>query len=158
VRSVRRALARCRAFVRVWPVCRGQADARNAGVATGALTAQELRQRGIPLLMLQGGIHPGESDGKDAGFIALRELLGEPLRPDRSRRRRICSSKSRAVRARLQRRRPRARRSLEPAESERPRSDGWRTTSQNVNLNRDYTKAATPEMQAMLAWSTNGTR
>src|SRR4026207_1086387 len=44
----------------------------------GGLTAQELRQRGIPLLMLQGGIHPGESDGKDAGFIALRELLSTP--------------------------------------------------------------------------------
>ena len=25
---------------------------------------------------------------------------------------------------------------------------GWRTTAQNLNLNRDYVKAETPEMQA----------
>src|SRR5512138_4030267 len=45
---------------------------------TGARTPQALQKNGIPLLMLQGGIHPGESDGKDAGFIALRELLEQP--------------------------------------------------------------------------------
>jgi hypothetical protein len=28
----------------------------------------------VAVLMLQGGIRPGESDGKDAGFIALCEL------------------------------------------------------------------------------------
>jgi hypothetical protein len=42
---------------------------------TGSLNATELRSRGVPVLMIQGGIHPGESDGKDAGFIALREML-----------------------------------------------------------------------------------
>ena len=31
-----------------------------------------------------------------------------------------------------------------------PEETGWRTTAQNVNLNRDYTKGTTPEMQAML--------
>ncbi len=31
-----------------------------------------------------------------------------------------------------------------------PEQTGWRTTSQNVNLNRDYTKADAPEMRAML--------
>src|SRR5690606_26019324 len=31
-----------------------------------------------------------------------------------------------------------------------PEEMGWRTTSQNLNLNRDYTKADAPEMQAML--------
>ena len=41
----------------------------------GSLEPVELRRRRVPLLMLQAGIHPGESDGKDAGFIALRELL-----------------------------------------------------------------------------------
>src|ERR1700753_859469 len=41
----------------------------------GTLLPGELRARNIPVLMIQGGIHPGESDGKDAGFIALRELL-----------------------------------------------------------------------------------
>jgi len=31
--------------------------------------------------MIQAGIHPGESDGKDAGFIALRELLSRTAGP-----------------------------------------------------------------------------
>src|SRR5262245_35963712 len=117
----------------------------------GALTAQELRQRGIPLLMLQGGIHPGESDGKDAGFIALRELLGEPT---------LAGSQSPApdllqkiavlfVPAFNADGHERVGRWNRPNQNG-PEVTGWRTTSQNVNLNRDYTKAATPEMQAML--------
>jgi hypothetical protein len=31
-----------------------------------------------------------------------------------------------------------------------PRVQGWRTTAQNLNLNRDYLKADAPEMQAMI--------
>ena len=31
-----------------------------------------------------------------------------------------------------------------------PEEMGWRATSQNLNLNRDYVKAEAPEMQAML--------
>ena len=31
-----------------------------------------------------------------------------------------------------------------------PKKMGWRVTAQNLNLNRDYTKAEAPEMQAML--------
>jgi hypothetical protein len=40
-----------------------------------SLDAAELQARSVPVLMLQGGIHPGESDGKDAGFMVLRDLL-----------------------------------------------------------------------------------
>ena len=118
---------------------------------TGALTPQELRRNGTPLLMLQGGIHPGESDGKDAGFIALRELLGEPI---------LAGSQSPApdlleriavlfVPAFNADGHERVGRWNRPNQNG-PEVTGWRTTSQNVNLNRDYTKAATPEMQAML--------
>ena len=32
---------------------------------SGALSAQDLREQRIPILMIQAGIHPGESDGKD---------------------------------------------------------------------------------------------
>ena len=31
-----------------------------------------------------------------------------------------------------------------------PENSGWRTTSRNLNLNRDYTKLDTPEMRAMI--------
>jgi murein tripeptide amidase MpaA len=42
---------------------------------TGAFDAKTARERGIPVLLLQGGIHAGEIDGKDAGFLALRQML-----------------------------------------------------------------------------------
>ncbi|MEQ1513657.1 MAG: M14 family metallopeptidase [Lysobacteraceae bacterium] len=111
----------------------------------GALTADAARAAGLPVVLVQGGIHAGEIDGKDAGFLALRQMLdgqaahgaldkvvlifvpvfnidgherfGAWHRPNQN----------------------------GPAEM------GWRATAQNYNLNRDYAKADTPEMQAMLA-------
>jgi hypothetical protein len=110
---------------------------------TGALTPQAVRDKGIPLLMLQGGIHPGESDGKDAGFIALRELLHEAAPPLLKQ---IGVLFVPAFNADGHERVGRWNRPNQNG----PEVTGWRTTSQNVNLNRDYTKAATPEMHAML--------
>jgi hypothetical protein len=111
---------------------------------SGALTPAQLRAQAVPLLMIQGGIHPGESDGKDGGFAALRDLLGDSL--------------ANASLARIavlfvpafntdghervgQWNRP---------NQNGPVETGWRTTAQNINLNRDYMKADTPEMRAML--------
>jgi Zinc carboxypeptidase len=116
---------------------------------TGALTAEELRTRKIPLLMLQGGIHPGESDGKDAGFIAIRELLegsaaASVLAPDVLERIAILF-----VPAFNTDGHERTGRWNRPNQNG-PEETGWRTTAQNLNLNRDYTKADAPEMQAML--------
>jgi murein tripeptide amidase MpaA len=96
-------------------------------------------------MLIQGGIHAGEIDGKDAGFLALREAL-----------------ENKAAAGALDKQvllfvpvfnvdgherfgkwnRPNQRGPVEM---------GWRTTAQNYNLNRDYVKADAPEMQAMLA-------
>jgi murein tripeptide amidase MpaA len=112
---------------------------------TGALTAEAARARDLPVVLVQGGIHAGEIDGKDAGFLALRELLD--------------GKAGRGVLDRLvlvfvpvfnidghERfgawNRPNQR---------GPEEMGWRTTAQNLNLNRDYAKADAPEMRAMLA-------
>ena len=111
---------------------------------SGALTAEELRAKAVPLLMIQGGIHPGESDGKDAGFAALRDLLSD--------------ASSNAVLGRIAilfvpafntDGHERVGRWSRPNQNG-PIETGWRTTAQNINLNRDYTKADTPEMRAML--------
>lgn len=48
---------------------------------TGAMTAAAAKQRGLPVVLIQGGIHAGEIDGKDAGFLALRELLENRMAP-----------------------------------------------------------------------------
>jgi len=111
---------------------------------TGALGAKAARRRGIPVLLVQAGIHAGEIDGKDAGFLALREALED-----------------RAAKGALARQvlvfvpvfnvdgHERFGRWNRPNQRG-PEEMGWRTTAQNFNLNRDYAKADTPEMQAML--------
>jgi len=123
---------------------------------TGALAVEQIRARGIPVLMLQGGIHPGESDGKDAGFIALREMLeGAAAGPG-------ASAAPGALAPNVLDRiailfvpafntdgHERVGRWNRPNQVG-PEETGWRTTSQNLNLNRDYTKADAPEMRAML--------
>ena len=153
--------ALCAAFVARWP------DAVHSFVYGHSAEGRPMRallviacrwpdgagaaQSGIPLLMIQGGIHPGESDGKDAGFIALRELLGEPPAagsspPAADLLERIAVLFVPAFNADGHERVGRWNRPNQNG----PEVTGWRTTSQNVNLNRDYTKGATPEMQAML--------
>ncbi|WP_372383276.1 M14 family metallopeptidase [Xanthomonas sp. NCPPB 1068] len=111
---------------------------------SGALDAQSAAQRKLPVVLIQGGIHAGEIDGKDAGFLALRELLD--------------GKAGKGVLDKLvwvfvpvfnvdghERfgawNRPNQR---------GPEQMGWRTTAQNLNLNRDYVKADAPEMQSML--------
>ena len=112
---------------------------------SGALDAATARKRDLPVVLIQGGIHAGEIDGKDAGFLALREIL-----------------EGKAAKGALDKlvwvfvpvfsvdgherfgawNRPNQR---------GPEEMGWRTTAQGYNLNRDYVKADAPEMQAMLA-------
>ena len=112
---------------------------------SGALDAAAARERGLPVVLIQGGIHAGEIDGKDAGFLALGEIL-----------------QGKAAKGALDKlvwvfvpvfsvdgherfgawNRPNQR---------GPEQMGWRTTAQGYNLNRDYVKADAPEMQAMLA-------
>src|SRR5207237_5800565 len=111
---------------------------------TGALTPEAARKKGLPVLLVQGGIHAGEIDGKDAGFLALREAL-----------------ENRAAKGALDRQvlvfvpvfnvdgHERFGRWNRPNQRG-PEEMGWRATAQNFNLNRDYMKADTPEMQAML--------
>lgn len=110
----------------------------------GSLEPDELQRRGVPVLMIQAGIHPGESDGKDAGFIALRELLGGATVPDVLDR--IAILFVPAFNTDGHERFGRWNRPNQVG----PEEMGWRATAQNLNLNRDYTKADTPEMQAML--------
>lgn len=112
---------------------------------SGALTAQAARKRGLPVVLVQGGIHAGEIDGKDAGFLALREVLEGKAAPGALDRQvllfvPVFNVDGHERFARWNRPNQRG-----------PVEMGWRTTAQNFNLNRDYAKADSPEMQAMLA-------
>lgn len=96
-----------------------------------------------PKLLAQAGIHSGEIDGKDAGMMLLRDiasgakaqlvdsvdLLFVPIFN-------ADGHENSSIYNRVNQR--------------GPTNMGWRTTAQNINLNRDYAKAQSVEMQAML--------
>jgi hypothetical protein len=112
---------------------------------TGALTAQQAKQRKLPVLLVQGGIHAGEIDGKDAGLLALREALDGKAAPGALDKQVLLFVPVFNVDGHErfgQWNRPNQRGPVEM---------GWRVTAQNFNLNRDYVKADAPEMQSMLA-------
>lgn len=111
---------------------------------TGVLAADQARARSIPVLLVQGGIHAGEIDGKDAGFLALRQVLdGEAAQGALDKQVMlfvpVFNVDGHERFGRWNRPNQRG-----------PEEMGWRTTAQNYNLNRDYAKADSPEMQAML--------
>jgi hypothetical protein len=136
----------CAAFAAAWPrAVRSFEFGRSAqGRPMRALLASRADPRTMPILMLQGGIHPGESDGKDAGFIALRELLGESAAPGLLDRIAVLFVPAFNVDGH-----ERFGRWNRPNQNG-PEVTGWRATAQNLNLNRDYAKADAPEMRAML--------
>ncbi len=112
---------------------------------TGAFTPQVAKARRLPVMLVQGGIHAGEIDGKDAGFLALREALdGTAAKGDLARQVLLfvpvfnVDGHERFG-------------AWNRPNQVGPEEMGWRTTAQGYNLNRDYVKADAPEMQAMLA-------
>ena len=112
---------------------------------SGALTAGAAHARTLPVLLVQGGIHAGEIDGKDAGFLALRQMLnGEAAK----------GALDHAVLLFV----PVFNvdghenfRAWNRPNQRGPEQMGFRVTAQRYNLNRDYMKADAPEMQAMLS-------
>ena len=108
------------------------------------LTPELAQKRKRPSIVAQGGIHAGEIDGKDAGFMFLRELL-----EDENRGAVLDTVTFVFVPVFNVDGHERFGRWNRPNQSG-PEAMGWRTTAQNLNLNRDYIKADTPEMQAML--------
>src|SRR6266403_1243595 len=134
------------AYAKAWPQqVRVLEFGRSAeGRAMLALLVCRKDPRAVPLLMIQAGIHPGESDGKDAGFIALREMLSAAAAPRALEQMAVLFVPAFHVDGH-----ERFGRWNRPNQNG-PEETGWRTTAQNLNLNRDYTKADAPEMRAML--------
>jgi hypothetical protein len=106
-------------------------------------TPAALRAGGKPTLLIQGGIHAGEIDGKDAGLMLLRDItLGNRQRlldavnvlfiPVIS----VDGHERFSPYGRINQR--------------GPREMGWRTNARNLNLNRDYAKLDAPELQALV--------
>ena len=106
-------------------------------------TPDALRAGGKPTLLAQAGIHSGEIDGKDAGLMLLRDLAfgGKAALLDRANFLFVPIFNADGHERSSEWNR---------ANQRGPVHMGWRTTAQNLNLNRDYVKADTPEMRAML--------
>ncbi len=98
-----------------------------------------------PTLFAQGGIHAGEIDGKDAGMMLLRDiaLRGKDSLLDHADLVWVPIFNADGHERTSPTNRPNQR---------GPNNQGWRTTAQNLNLNRDYLKIDTPEMRAMRAY------
>lgn len=108
------------------------------------ISAQALKNSDKALLLAQAGIHSGEIDGKDAGMMLLRDIafgskkgLLENVNflfiP-------ILSVDAHENASPYNRPNQRG-----------PENMGWRTNSQNLNLNRDYAKLDTKEVRAVVS-------
>ena len=112
-------------------------------------TPGKARRSGKAVVLIQNGIHPGEIEGKDASMLLLREIL-------------ITKEKKHLLDNLIllfipilnvdghERLSP-----FNRPNQDGPKMMGFRTTAVNLNLNRDYMKADTPEMKALLRLFSN---
>ena len=145
----------CDAYQQAWPTAvrcfdfgttpQGRPMKAMAVSTSGALTAEAARERGLPVVLAQGGIHAGEIDGKDAGFGLVRDLLQGKTGKGVLDKAVLLFVPVFNVDGHENFRawnRPNQR---------GPEEMGFRATAQRYNLNRDYVKADSAEMRAMLA-------
>lgn len=96
------------------------------------------------VLLIQACIHAGECDGKDAGLMLLRDIIAGNDKEKLLDKVTVLFIPIFNVDGH-ERFGPYNR-----INQDGPEEMGWRTTAQNLNLNRDYLKADAPEMQAWL--------
>src|SRR5690606_36670650 len=147
-------IALCDAFARAWPEAvrcetfgtspEGRPMKLLVVTRSGAFTPEAAAAKHLPVLLAQGGIHSGEIDGKDAGFLLLREMLEGRAAPGALDKLVFLFVPVFNVDGHENFRawnRPNQR---------GPEEMGFRTTAQRYNLNRDYVKSDSAEMRAML--------
>lgn len=114
----------------------------------GVLTAEQAQLRQRPVLLVEGGIHAGEIEGKDAGFAFLRDLLEGKVAPG-------AATAVTVVFVPVINPDGHERRSPNNRPNQRgPKEMGFRTNGRNLNLNRDFLKADTSEIRALLGLMT----
>ena len=109
-----------------------------------AFTQEQAKKTSKAIVLIQNGIHPGEVEGKDACMLLLREIL-------------ITKEKAHFLDNIIlliipvlnadghERVSP-----FNRPNQNGPKKMGWRTNALNLNLNRDYLKADTPEIRSFL--------
>jgi murein tripeptide amidase MpaA len=121
------------------------ADGRDIWLITasagGAITPAPSRKARV---LAQAGIHSGEIDGKDAGLMLLRDMTVRGTKRELLQNAdflfvpifNVDGHERASAFSRVNQR--------------GPENGGWRSTTKNYNLNRDYVKADTEEMRAMI--------
>src|SRR5690349_15044069 len=102
------------------------------------------RGRGRPAIYIEGGIHAGEIEGKDAGFWFVRDLLDGRVAP---------GALDRVDVAFVPVINPDGHERFSPnnrPNQRGPAEMGFRTNGARLNINRDFVKADTVEMHAIL--------
>ncbi|QUN06039.1 M14 family metallopeptidase [Shewanella yunxiaonensis] len=108
-----------------------------------AKTPQQLKANHKPTVLVQAGIHGGEIDGKDAGMMLLRDIFqGE--------KRQLLEHVNLLFVPILNVDGHERSGEYNRVNQRGPVEMGWRSNSQNLNLNRDYAKADTLEIQDIL--------
>lgn len=110
-------------------------------------TAEESRRSRKPLVFIENGIHSGEIEGKDASLMLARDILMGDM-PDLLADVNVAIVPIFSVDAH-ERFGP-----FNRANQNGPVEMGWRTTSVNLNLNRDFVKADSGEMRVLLNFLT----
>lgn len=105
---------------------------------------EQVRKAGRLVLMVQACIHPGESEGKDAMLVLLRDQLIKHQYDA------LFEQVSLVFIPIFNADGHERFGAFNRINQNGPLEMGWRTTAQNLNLNRDFLKAETPEMQAWL--------
>jgi len=110
----------------------------------GVFDPETVHSSGKVVLLVQNAIHAGETDGKDASLALLRDLVVGRKAPELLDRvvlvvipvYNIDGHERRSAHNRIN--------------QNGPTVGGWRANGTNLNLNRDYLKADTPETRAFL--------
>lgn len=110
----------------------------------GFTSPQLVRKSGNAVLLIQSAIHAGEPDGKDAMLQLLRDMVVHKKHLSLLDHVTILWIPIINVDGH-ERYSPYSR-----INQNGPEEMGWRTNAQNLNLNRDYLKAETPEIQAWI--------
>lgn len=109
----------------------------------GIHQAAAVQANGKPTILFQAGIHAGEIDGKDAGLLLMRDIvLGKELGLLKKVNILFIPMLSADGHQRMS--------AYNRVNQRGPERMGWRTNSQNLNLNRDYAKLQTPAVSAVV--------
>ncbi|MCK5028461.1 MAG: M14 family metallopeptidase [Bacteroidales bacterium] len=107
-------------------------------------TPESVKESENAVLFIEACIHPGESEGKDAGLMLIRDIIIHEKYPE------LLENTTLLFIPIFNTDGHERFSAYNRINQNGPKEMGWRTTAENLNLNRDFLKADAPEMQQWL--------